>query len=635
MNIEDVLLEDVHGIVGSEPMPLDYSHQTQYVREVYRKLQADLYQQRKGGGGSEIPVNYMDEIHQLRIWWMEGFAHHNHRGLDLYPCNFNDILAHLYIQLCYLQFHRQQSKVLDFERRWLSSSQGQYEFGWIVDACCALASLAGCKHIYIMQDPELQRVSITSSSITHPLTLGQLELNQKLIELDRLEQQQHQVDSSMDLDQVSMISFPTLDQLDILAYEHHLGFINLWFYYRYHRNSDTQLYEWEVHSRLVDYIRALQVQYLTQIEGQRERQRQLSLQRTQNEEKEEKKKTMDRDEDEDEDGWGGEGMELPKEWLPPSDRWKRERALHTYMMKEEQPQNSGCYYWFRTPLSYIDRLLVLQTHVFAQVEAEYALLNQYPHYTFDRWQCNYARSRRLFMEWIQSQSSKSSENEDGAVKVFKSTTFEHILPLGARSISTRMKDSRKQPDIVFRDMLGDRATMYIDDLVTNYKSRAHIAKTPTHPLYPFLLLTILHFSLKQQGQALNDFIKECVIPSSNVMGEIIENKVFEKEQQYGRTRVPLMIILTGKYCIHSYFNQDSEELREQEEQEEEEDEEEGGRGVRFGDGMGIGTGYWYICNNAVEWILTWFVLCYLQYPNSLEFPIGKSFKHWLQVFRLV
>jgi hypothetical protein len=625
MNIEDAMVEDVHGIIGSEPRPVDYTEQTRYIREVYRKLQADLYQQRrarKRGGEWEVPVQYLDEIHQLRAWWMEGFAHHNHRGLDLYPCNFNDILSHLYIQLCYVQFHRQQSKILEFERRWLATSQGKYDFSLIVDACCALASLAGCKHAYIMQDPELQRVSATASNIAHPLTLGQLELNQKLAELDRIESQKHQVDSSKDLDQVSLPSFPTLEQLDVLAYEHHLGFINLWFYYRYHRNSENQLYEWEVHNQLVDYIRSLQVQYLAQIEGQRERQRQLSLQRTEEKREEERKEDSD-----DEDG-EGDGMELPKEWLPPSDRWKKERALHTYMMKEEQPQNSGCYYWFRTPLSYIDRLLVLQTHVFAQVEAEYALLNQYPQYTFNRWQRNYAHSYKALVGWIKTLSSKSSENEDGLVKVFKSVTFEHILPLGARSISTRMKDSRKQPDIVFRDMMGDRATMYIDDLVTNHKSRAHIAKTPTHPLYPFLLLTILHFSLKQQGQALNDFVKECVVPSSRVLGT--EIKVFDKQRQYGRTRVPLMIILTGKYCIHSYFDQDSHELQEQEE----EGEEEGG-GVRFGDGLGIGTGYWYVCNNAMEWVLTWFVLCYMQYPNSLEFPIGRSFKHWLQVFRLV
>lgn len=605
MNIEDVMVEDIHGIMGSEPEPVDITGQTKYVLETRHKLQAYLYAsmnhpQRRGPDG----VNFLDEIERLREWWIQGFAFHNKRNLDSFPCNFNDVLSHLYIQLGYIQCHRHYSKVLEFEKRWTVSSQGEYNYTLIVDACCALASLAGCKHYHLMKDPELQRSTPSSfssfSSSSHvPLTLGQLELQHKLIEQERIEKEKQQVQYSMDIDHSLPLPFPSLQDLETLIVDHHLGFINLWYYYRHAKNEETQSCEWEIRMKLTEYIRSLQIRYHTQIEGQRERQRLLSL--------EEEKGGEEREEEQ-----KGEDDPIPKEWLPPSPRWKKERGWHTYMMAEEQPVYDGCYYWYRTPLSYVDRFVVLQTHVFAQVEMEHLLFNKYPQYKFDRWQRNPARSSVLFQEWVKVQTSKL--DPDGFVKVFKQLVFEHILPLGGRTISTRTKDNYKEPDIVFKDMIGHRATMYMASLLEDHPSRSHIANTLTHPLYPYLVLSVLHFSLKQQGQALSNFIQDCIVPSSKLLlvsKERGEEDRFARTTQHGITRVPLLILLTGKYCIHSMYNQEEEE-----------------------EGQEIGTGYWYVCDNVIEWVLTWFSLCYLQYP-SLGFPIGRSFKHWLKQFRML
>jgi len=188
MNIGDYFKKDKYGILGAQPAPIDFSPKMRILKGIQEKLKMYL----KGNKGR---VNFIDDINILKEWWLNDFETYN-EDRSPSPCNMNDIICHLYLQLFYIQYDRCIPQHKKFES---SSPPRTYVYPLVVDACCALASLAGCTYIHLMQDPARLQLSIAAATQTQtkpqqPKTLRDLQLEEEeKTEMERRRINQSQV----------------------------------------------------------------------------------------------------------------------------------------------------------------------------------------------------------------------------------------------------------------------------------------------------------------------------------------------------------------------------------------------------------------------------------------------------------
>lgn len=633
MNIDDFFPEDEHGITGSEPAPPDLSVYLHPLSQIQAKLHTYLKQHGTVASlSSKHNINYdpnvIDDLELIKPWWVNGFEKLDKDDGRMVH-TLTDILAHVYIQLYYIQYHRHQKRNLAFERK--CSMSMKYDYTLVVHACCSLAALAGCRHVHIMTNPNTieanyQAITIIATT-TKPKTFKEIEWEKEQA-LKRKKQLQPSDKWKMPtkLDRVLPTPFPSLDDMDRFINDTHLGYINLWYYYRQGTSSSLSTQQqqliddptssssdvqWEIVEQVTSHIQKLISEWETKME-QREKRREMleqqpssSLSLSSSSSFSSSSSSSTRPED--------IGGKLPSEWIPPIDESLIQlRCLHTNVRRDEQPIHHGNYLWKRDPIETIKRLPIIQSYILAQIVMEHKLLNQFTHvYPFEhespcpdsvlKWK-NYATSKQLFQQWV-LEYCLNKQLGDNFTDTLKRITFEHLLPLGARPLGLRVEGRTMTPDILFRGLVGHAATLYIARLLDDPYSYRHIAYTPTHPLYPYVLLTVLQFSFQQQD-VLKSWYETCVVKSSYLLYKSQAEDRFCQQEEQNRARLPLLVILTGKWCIHTFSSSTTTHQPQ-----------------------------WYICEDSTEWILTWLMLVQLQCPNR-RLPQTTSIDWWFERFQL-
>jgi hypothetical protein len=584
-NINDFFKEDKLGVLGSEPIPLDNTYKYEYLKRIQIRIHKILMDE------SQMK-NVMDDMKQIKEWWLQGFEDNN-VDPSPYVCNLNDIFSHTYQQLVYLQHHRHLRVHLEFERKqWTPEGNLRYQYQYIINACCALAELAGCRHIHLMSDPELQRETIMSigkntkiMKTTRELDLEKEEKKSKVASVNPLGPK------VTPLDTIECRDFPTMDDLDSFVQKHHLGYINLWYYYR--RSQKDKSHQWDVHDHAEEYIRGLKEEHVAKIHRKRKREREVAalgaLSNPLESKEELKEPIVTKSVPDDLDA-------KDQEWFKPSDEWLLVRSVHTYYLTNQIPIADGCLLWKRDPLWYIDRLLMIQNHIFAQVYKEYQLLEMFPILPYDK--PIKQESRDLMQKWLLDCLSKNI-GSDSFTNQLRHIICDHILPLGSKTLSDRLNTHNKNSDILFKDMIGHAGVIYINQLFLQPNLHKHIAQTPSHPLYPYLLLCVLHFDFKQHDQVFLNWYQEYVIKNTEV---IYASKGINRLQEItieSRSRLPYLIRLKKNWYIHTIYPRS----------------------------------YWIECKDVVEWLLVWFSIVIRMYPSGC-LPNRKYILHWIHQFNI-
>jgi len=614
--------------MGSESEPLNHQDKLSYTQKTQQKIYRYIEQYLCSSITSTTRerFNFLDEIHKIKTWWLNDFDSQNEDPSPL-PCTLNDALCHIYIQLIYIQHHRQISLHLEFERQQKNiqrqNSNPVYDFTLVIHACCALAELAGYNHIHVMQDPQLQLLSKSKlqqqqTKTTRKRTLQDLDREeQERKDQERQRQRQHNQRriTSSPLDHRVRESYPSIDALDQFLQQHHLGYLNLWYYYRQYvkdkkknNNEDNddddndQHLQWEIVHACQQYVQQKRQEWKAKVDGERHRLLALSGNSTSSS--------------------VYTATELiqnitdtppPLEWIPPtSESWFKVRSLHTYVMiQEDADLQQGCFLWKRDPPEdYMERMIPFQSHILAHIYKEHDLMNSYPISPISAlgWsESGYVHCRGQFQTWFRNLfHDLIRRDHESFVSYFIAITFDHLLPLGSRTYWNRKATHRLTSDMLFMKMLGHPATVYVSGLLNSHEYRSHIALTPTHVFYPYLVLALFHFDFMQQGQVISNFYEEYVVKSSDLAMDDKAKTRFEQIKVHHQSRLPLLSIIRGAYCIHHTTNE---------------------------------KGTWYICQDVVEWMITWFDLTQqiLQSPphhNNTRLPSGRSLKHWIQALQL-
>jgi len=131
------------------------------------------------------------------------------------------------------------------------------------------------------------------------------------------------------------------------------------------------------------------------------------------------------------------------------------------------------------------------------------------------------------------------------------TIFESRMPLGVRQLIRRepaYSDVKITSLQLYQKMVGANRTAAVRNPID-----MEIPIDPKGEYYQCVCLTLFHFNLKQISNGVVDFIKDCVIFSSQVMEKY--NTKIQKEQDKGYPRRPILIQITGKIYLILNTNQ--------------------------------------------------------------------------------
>lgn len=208
--------------------------------------------------------------------------------------------------------------------------------------------------------------------------------------------------------------------------------------------------------------------------------------------------------------------------------------------------------WKADVESCVDRLVPWAGHVVAQILGEHRLLEK-------RWPSApvelqrqvkpiapdlRANVRRYLRDWLLTDPPSSFMDN------YRIYCLEHLLPIASRTYHTRERvggSTKTKPDVLMNMHLGATCIKQLVGWLQNVEGVRTVADSPTHPLYPWVFLSVFDFDLFQCRNI--RWCRDHFISPGALLGPLAEGRL-QESMEHNQKRRPVVSCVAGHWRVH-------------------------------------------------------------------------------------